>query len=75
MNFGSVLLDKSFTIQQKIRWIVLLVKTKHSHRMSKIAAAITTKTAAKEPVILDIGANVGLFTKGFMSSQSRMSDY
>ena len=34
--------------------------------MSKLAAAITTKTSEANPVILDIGANVGLFTKAFM---------
>ena len=33
--------------------------------MSKVAAAIIKKTS-ENPVILDIGANVGLFTKAFM---------
>ena len=36
--------------------------------MSKLAAAITTKTNEKNPVIVDIGANVGLFTKAFMKA-------
>ena len=67
MNYGSVT-KPIITIHQKIRWIVLLVKTKYSHRMSKLAAAIKTKTTATQPVILDIGANVGLFTKGFLNA-------
>lgn len=36
--------------------------------MSKLALAITTKTSEKNPVVLDIGANVGLFTKAFMKA-------
>ena len=62
----SILLNKSFTLKQKIRWFALLLKTWRNHRMSKLAAAITTKTSEKNPVIIDIGANVGLFTKAFM---------
>jgi len=65
---GSILLNKSFTFQQKIRWLALLFKTWRNHRMSKVAAAITTKASEENPVILDIGANVGLFTKAFMKA-------
>ncbi len=65
---SSILLNKSFTLQQKIRWIALLLKTRRNNRMSKLAAAITTKTSEENPVILDIGANVGLFTKAFIKA-------
>ena len=65
---SSILLNKSFTLQQKIRWIALLLKTRRNNRMSKLAAAITTKTIEENPVILDIGANVGLYTKAFMTA-------
>ena len=65
---SSILFNKSFTLQQKIRWIALLLKTRRNNRMSKLAAAITTKTYEENPVILDIGANVGLFTKAFMKA-------
>ena len=34
----------------------------------KIAAAIIKKTSEENPIILDIGANVGLFTKAFMKA-------
>ena len=67
-GFSSVLLNKSLSFQQKIRWIALLLKTRRNHRMSKLAAAITTKTIEENPVIIDIGANVGLFTKAFMKA-------
>ena len=63
---GSILLNKSFTFQQKIRWVALLFKTWRNDRMSKLAAAIIKKTSEENPIILDIGANVGLFTKAFM---------
>ncbi len=66
MHFASILLNKSFSFQQKIRWLALLLKTMRNQRMLKLATAITTKTAEQHPVILDIGANVGLFTKAFM---------
>ena len=65
---SSILSNKSLTLQQKIRWIALLLKTWRNNRMSKLAAAITTKTSEENPVILDIGANVGLFTKAFMKA-------
>ncbi len=65
---SSILLNKSLTLQQKIRWFVLLLKTRRNNRMSKLAAAISTKTGKENPVILDIGANVGLFTKAFMKA-------
>ena len=68
-GLDSILLNKSFTLQQKIRWLALLFKTRRNQRMSKLAAAITTKMNGDNPVILDIGANVGLFTKAFMNTQ------
>ncbi len=64
----SVPLNNSFTLQQKIRWVALLFKTWRNHRMSKLAAARTTKIGKENPVIVDIGANVGLFTKAFMKA-------
>ena len=64
----SILFNKSFTLRQKIRWIGLLIKTWRNHRTSKLAAAITAKTSEKNPVIIDVGANVGLFTKAFMKA-------
>ena len=64
----SILLNKSFTLQQKIRWVALLFKTLRNDRMSKLAAAIITKTTEENPIILDIGANVGLFTKAFVKA-------
>ena len=36
--------------------------------MMRLAAAIMAKSDADEPVIIDIGANVGLFTTAFMAA-------
>ena len=63
-----VFLNKSLTFQQKIRWLALFFKTWRNHRMSKLAAAIIKKTSEENPIIIDIGANVGLFTKAFMKA-------
>ena len=66
MVLGSVLLNKSYSFGQKIRWLGLLAKTKRNKRMMRLATAIMAKSDAAEPVIIDIGANVGLFTTAFM---------
>ena len=67
MISGSVLFNKSYSFSQKIRWLGLLAKTRRNQRMMRLAAAITAKSNAAEPVIIDIGANVGLFTTAFMA--------
>ena len=65
---GSVLFNKSYSFGQKIRWLGLLAKTKRNQRMMRLAAAIMAKSNANKPVIIDIGANVGLFTTAFMAA-------
>ena len=68
MISGSVLFNKSYSFGQKIRWLGLLVKTRRNQRMMRLTAAIMAKSNAVEPVIIDIGANVGLFTTAFMAA-------
>ena len=68
MVSGSVLFNKSYSFGQKIRWLGLLAKTRRNQRMNRLAAAIMAKSDAVEPVIIDIGANVGLFTTAFMAA-------
>ncbi len=68
MISGSVLFNKSYSFGQKIRWLGLLAKTKRNQRMMRLAAAILAKSDAAEPVIIDIGANVGLFTTAFVAA-------
>ena len=68
MVYGSVLFNKSYSFGQKIRWLGLLAKTRRNQRMMRLAAAIMAKSDAAEPVIIDIGANVGLFTTAFIAA-------
>ena len=68
MVSGSVLFNKSYSFGQKIRWLGLLAKTRRNQRMMRLAAAIMAKSDAAEPVIIDIGANVGLFTTAFIAA-------
>ena len=56
---GSVLFNNSYSFGQKIRWLGLLAKTRRNQRMMRLAAAIMAKSDTAEPVIIDIGANVG----------------
>ena len=65
---SSILFNNSYSFGQKIRWLGLLAKTKRNQRMMRLAAAIMAKSDAAEPVIIDIGANVGLFTTAFMAA-------
>ena len=65
---GSVLFTKPYSFCQKIRWLGLLAKTRRNQRMMRLAAAIMAKSNAAQPVIIDIGANVGLFTTTFMAA-------
>ena len=60
-----------FNLSQKIRWVRLLIKGFFSSFEKDTANAILQMSDAKNPVILDIGANIGLFTKAFARS-SRM---
>ena len=68
MISSSVLFNKSYSFGQKIRWLGLLAKTRRNQRMMRLTAAIMAKSNAAEPVIIDIGANVGLFTTAFMAA-------
>ena len=67
----SILYSKQIISRfQKVRWVALLFKTWRNNRVSELAAAIIKKTNEENPVILDIGANVGLFTKAFMRDEN-----
>ena len=81
MNALTILSDKSFSVSQKIRWLVLCAKATRKRRfiisngqnisLPKLINAITRKTGKDNPVILDIGANVGLFTKAFAAADKK----
>ena len=60
-----------FNLSQKIRWIRLLIKGFFSSFEKDTANAILKMSDAKNPVILDIGANIGLFTKAFARSSRK----
>ena len=78
---NTILLNKSFSISQKIRWLALCAKaTRHRKfiisngqnvSLSKLVNAILRKAVTNKPVILDIGANVGLFTKAFAAAEKK----
>ena len=77
----TILSDKSFSVSQKIRWLALFVKATRKRKfiisngqnicLPMLVNAIISKTAAFNPVILDIGANVGLFTKAFATAKKK----
>ena len=81
MSVISILSDKSFSVSQKIRWLALCAKAKRKRKfitsngqnisLPKLINAIIRKTLTNDPVILDIGANVGLFTKAFAAADKK----
>jgi len=78
LHFGSILSDGSYSLPQKFRWVVLLIKAMIGRRhiivngkninLKRLIEAILVKTRADNPTVLDVGANVGLFTKAFASA-------
>lgn len=60
----SLLAKKEFSITQKIRWLRLFVRTGYDQRFNSIVGMIYDFIPSKTPIIVDIGANVGNFTRG-----------
>ena len=56
------------TFGQKIRRVRLFFKAIFSSYERDMALAILQKAKIKNPVIIDIGANIGLFSKAFANS-------
>ena len=46
----------------------MLAKTRRNQRLMRLAVAIMAKSNAAQPVVIDIGANVGLFATAFMAA-------
>ena len=59
----------AFSLTQKIRWFRLLIKGHFSHFESDTAKNILEKVNVMHPIILDVGANIGLFSKAFANSR------
>ncbi len=60
----SLLAKKEFSITQKIRWLRLFVRAGCDQRFNSIVGMIYDFIPSKTPIIVDIGANVGNFTRG-----------
>lgn len=81
MHIRSILLSKTFSLSQKIRWLALCAKSTQLKKsiisndrtinLPKLVDAILKNTVTNAPVIIDIGANVGLFTKAFAAAYKR----
>jgi hypothetical protein len=75
-RFFSWILVQFFSInptpfRKKNWWLGLLSKTKRSQRMTQLVAAIMSRCDTQKPLIIDVGANVGLFTKAFVAAPNR----
>tara|TARA_X000000950_G_scaffold255731_1_gene320610 strand:+ start:224 stop:970 length:747 start_codon:yes stop_codon:yes gene_type:complete len=60
----SVLAKKEFSLTQKIRWLRLFMRAGYDHRFNSIIGILYDFIPTKTPIIVDIGANVGNFTRG-----------
>tara|TARA_B100001121_G_C18622027_1_gene589841 strand:- start:93 stop:884 length:792 start_codon:yes stop_codon:yes gene_type:complete len=70
-SYGFDMTSPKFNLSQKIRWVRLLIKGFFSSFEKDTANAILKMSNVKNPVILDIGANIGLFTKAFAGSSRK----
>ena len=66
-----ILSSADYSFGQKIRWLRLLWRTLQDRRLYRVADAILAQSAAKAPVVLDIGANVGAFSRAFVKAGRR----
>ena len=66
-----ILSNADYSFGQKIRWLRLLWRTLQDRRLYRVADAILAQSAAKAPVVLDIGANVGAFSRAFVKAGLR----
>jgi FkbM family methyltransferase len=60
----SVLAKKEFSLTQKIRWLRLFMRAGYDQRFNAIIAMIYDLIPSHSPIIVDVGANVGNFTRG-----------
>ena len=67
----SVLAKKDFSLTQKIRWLRLFVRAGYDRRFNRIIGIIYDLIPNKTPVVVDIGANVGNFTRGCMQQKKK----
>ncbi|MGC6497322.1 MAG: FkbM family methyltransferase [Candidatus Puniceispirillaceae bacterium] len=66
-----ILSNADYSLGQKIRWLRLLWRTLQDRRLYRVADAILAQSTVKAPVVLDIGANVGAFTRAFVKAGRR----
>ena len=60
-----ILSNDSYSFGQKARWLALLWRTWNDRRLYGVANAIMAQSPNPHPAVLDIGANVGAFTRAF----------
>ena len=71
IHSNPILSNADYSFGQKIRWLRLLWRTLQDRRLYRVADAILAQSAAKAPVVLDIGANVGAFSRAFVKAGQR----
>ena len=60
---SPILSNNDYSFGQKVRWLALLWRSMKDRRLFRVADAILAQADSKAPVVLDIGANVGAFTR------------
>lgn len=64
VSLFSVLAKREFSITQKVRWLRLLVRAGYDRRFNRIIDMIYGLIPNEAPIVVDVGANVGNFTRG-----------
>ena len=69
----SVLSNKDFSFLQKMRWLRLLIRTGFDRRFDKLVSLIFELIPNDRPIVIDVGANVGNFTRSCVKQKKKTS--
>ncbi len=69
----SVLSNKDFSFLQKIRWLRLLIRAGFDRRFDRLVSLIFEFIPNDRPIVIDVGANVGNFTRSCVKQKKKTS--
>ncbi len=73
MYLFAVLTSKEFSLSQKVRWLRLLITAGFDSRFDKLVSVIFGLIPNDKLVIVDVGANVGNFTRSCIKKKNKTS--
>lgn len=69
----SILSNRDLSLFQKIRWLRLLIRAGFDKRFDKLVSLIFELIPNDRPIVIDVGANVGNFTRSCVKQRKKTS--